>query len=515
MSSQDSKIITVFQQRRQIEQAIKVLSETNSEEELIQRAAEIAQHGEVVLPALLAQLGTADPQLRGGLAHIARMLPREKVVPALRAAARDRTRSDRERMTAMTILERFLGEELGPEFFEGLADPHTLALESLREALSEIRDDPQVLVEYLTQLEQEPVEAALMIIDATRRVSPDDVVELLRMLAMDPRPRVARHALQQLGGLRISAALVALRSLLPHLPEDLKSLAERSLRKLRLSGVPESSLEASAWRALLSPIDSEGYQSLWFIRSSPEEEEGLFVSVLLHDQTGIQYALGDERLPFTQPMREQAIGTVHLLRMPQMGMIALLLEVPFDEGRRILAEGLTVHLREGRPLPMPYRFYSGHIWAIPWSPEEVPLVSPDTPAEDWPLEYSRRLLEHPAFSAWGVQRPWVYDIAEALIHEHGGWPDDEAIRDTACEIAGRAFTDEAVGLMAQRLHRMGQWLHLAGEMELAGLAIWTAAHLHDAPPASHPFLLGVAKAGLRSAMLNLKQGIDPRRPPAR
>ncbi len=511
MGSRDSKIITTLRQRRQIERAIQAFTEAESEEELIERAAEIARQGEVVLPVLLAYLGASDPQLRGGLAHIARLLPREKVVPALRAAARDRTRSDRERMTAMTILERYLDEELGPDLFEGLADPETLALESLQEVLAEVHEDPQVLIEYLSQLEEEPAETALIIVRAARRVDPADAIELLRMLSLDPRRRVAQQALRELGSLRLPAAVTALRSLLPNLPATLKPLAERSLRKLQLSGVRAPTPDTSQWRALVSPLDSEGRQALWFLRSSSEETDHLFIGLLLNDQMGIQYALKGEDLPFPHLAADPAIGTVHVVRMPQLGTSALLLEASFDVGRAILLEAISQHLEKGQPLPMPYRFYCVHLWAVPWAPPEEPEAEAPPDDASWSLERAAEMLRHPAFHAWGLQTPWVYDVAESLLQGSSGWPADEEFATAAQGIAARAFEGQIPEELADRLRRMSRWLRLAGDAETARLALWTAAHLRDVSPASHPFLLRLAEAGLRAAVHNLARGIDLRR----
>jgi len=535
MSSHDSKIITTLYQRRQIEQALKALGQTSNEEELAQRAAEIAQHGEAVLPALLAQLGTQNPQLRGGLAHVARLLPRDLIVPSLRAIAGDPGRSNSERMTAMTILERFLGETLEPDLFRGLGDPRMLALESLREALTEIRKNPRVLMEYLTQLEGEPAEVALMIVEATARLDPSEVVELLRMLSMDPRQPVAQAALHRLGSLRLPTAATALQSLLPNLSEKLKPLAERSLRKLAFSSILPLP-DMSSWRALASPMDGEGNYTLWFIpwsvgqdrlpalrlQSRPgcqtgtgdeypplTEPHGTLISLLLNDRTGIREVFGGETIPLAQLPAAQPAGTIHVMRVPRAGTI-MLLEIPFDSGRGMLASAVSRHMAQGQVLPMLYRFYSALIWASPWSQPQERSLELEAGEENWPLERSLQLLNHPAFQAWGVQEAWVYDLAERLYQRAGSSWHDEETAAIASKIALRAFTDEMLDRLAGRLQYMSQWLHWAEETELGRLAAWTAAHLREGPPTSHPFLLRLAEAGLQMAIFNLARGVDLR-----
>ncbi len=510
MSSHDSKIITTLYQRRQIEQALKALGQTSDEEELAQRAAEIAQYGEAVLPALLAQLGTQNPQLRGGLAQVARLLPRDLIVPSLRAIAGNPGCSNSERMTAMTILERFLGETLEPDLFRGLGDPRVLALESLREALTEIRKNPRVLMEYLTQLEGEPVEVALTIVEATAQLDPSKVVELLRMLSMDPRQPVAQAALHRLGSLRLPAAATALQSLLPNLSEKLKPLAERSLRILPLP-------DMSSWRALASPMDGEGNYALWFIpwtgteNGSPSltDPHGTLITLLLNDRMGIREVFGGETTPLAQLPAAQPAGTIHVMRMPRAGTI-MLLEIPFDSGRGMLASAVSRHMAQGQVLPMLYRFYSALIWASPWSQPQERSLELEAGNENWPLERSLQLLHHPAFQAWGVQEAWIYDLAERLYQRAGSSWHDEETAAIASEIALRAFTDETLDRLAGRLQYMSQWLHWAEETELSRLAAWTAIHLREKPPTSHPFLLRLAETGLQMAIFNLARGVDLR-----
>jgi hypothetical protein len=504
MSSQDPKVITTLQRRREVEQALKALGETASEEELAQRAMEIAQHGEIVVPALLALLGTSNLQLRGGLGHVARQLPRELIVPALRAVAGDPSRPVNERMTAMTLLERYLNESLGPELFEGLTDPRQMALISLREALAEFRRDSNSVMEYLAQLEGEPTEVALMIIEATAQVEPHEVVNLLRMLALDPRPLVAQSALRQLGSMRLPEAVITLQSLIPNLPDVLRPLAERNLRKLALTGI-HAVPESLPWRTLISPVDGGGHQSLLFICSPPSTAESEIISLWLNDQTGIQdvgvATIATEQLPAVNP-----IGYIHLVRLPQAG-IALLLEAPFDLGRTVLADAIALHYAQGQPLPMAYRFHGMRLWQTPWTRVQEERITSDAGSANWSLTHALDLIKHPAFHSWRVQGAWVFDLAKRFQHSDQ-WTYQEAVK----EIAVRAFTEPTLQTLSARLRRMGQWLFWAQELELAQIAMWTAAHLEDEPPASHPLLLFLAEKGLQAALRDLSQAKSPHRP---
>ena len=124
MTDQSPKIITTFQNRLEMEAAVRSLGETSSDWELRQRAVEVAQrYGDKILPALVGALDTSNPQLRGGLGHLTKRLDKDAAVAALRAAALNRTLSDQARLTAITILEGF--REVPPDdaMYAGMAAP--------------------------------------------------------------------------------------------------------------------------------------------------------------------------------------------------------------------------------------------------------------------------------------------------------------------------------------------------------------------------------------------------------
>src|SRR3954469_8097815 len=110
------KIIHSFQQRRQFTQDFLALGQTESEAELMERVrALLREHPADLLAAtVIKHLDTTNSQLRGGLGHIASLLPPEEISPQLRSAAANRANAPQLRVTAALILERFLGESLSP-----------------------------------------------------------------------------------------------------------------------------------------------------------------------------------------------------------------------------------------------------------------------------------------------------------------------------------------------------------------------------------------------------------------
>ncbi len=486
MTERDSKIITTFSQRRAIEQAIKALGETTTEEELDQRVAEIANSGEGVLPALINQLDTSNAQIRGGLGRLAQRLPRDQIAAALRRAAGDRTRPERARLTAIMILERFLNEPVGPDLLKGLPSADQLAVTALEEALADIGEDPGILMEYVAQLEAEPLEVIEMTARATAHVRSPGVVELLRLLATHPQPSVARLALQQLGKIRSGEAAAALQSLLPNVPEALRPLAERSWRKLSLSGVNATPPTVVARRVLISPIDSEGGQTLLFLCPFADRLDVLLISILTHDQEGILDIFASA-VPAFQLPAPRSLGYTHTIHASRAPGMLFYQEASLEAGLALLAEAVRVHLRHSKALPLVYRCYSRHLWTEPWDQGRTQEAQAGGDDGSWQPGDSVRLLDHPAFQQWRAD--------PSRLEGHRGAPalgEEETIRRWARII----FDDHTLSALAGRLRRMGLWLEAAGEEETARLARWTAAHLHTVAPEEHPFLLRLIELGL-------------------
>lgn len=485
MTEGDSKIITTFAQRRAIEQAIKALGTTATEEELDQRVAEIANAGEGVLPALINQLDTSSAQMRGGLGRLAQRLPRDQITAALRRAAGDRARPERARLTAIMILERFLNEPIGPDLLKGLPSADQLAVTALEESLADIGEDPAVLMEYVAQLEAEPLPVIEMTARATAHVQSSGVVELLRLLATHPQPAVARLALQQLGKIRRGEAAAALQSLLPNVPETLRPLVERNWRKLSLSGVHATPPTVAAQRALISPIDSAGEQTLLFLCPLADSLDVLLISILTHDQEGILDTFVST-VPVFQLPAPRSLGYTHTIHASRAPGMLFYQEASLETGLTLLAEAVRVHLQHSKALPLVYRCYSRHLWTGPWDQGKTEEARAETENGSWEAADSVRLLDHPAFQQWRVDPLRLTGNRDATELS-----EEEKVRRWARII----FDDQTLSALERRLRRMGLWLEAAGEEEAARLARWTAAHLRTIAPEEHPFLLRLIELG--------------------
>ena len=504
MTDQSPKIITTFQNRLEMDAAVRSLGETSGDWELRQRAVEIAQrYGDKVLPALVAALDTTNPQLRGGLGHLAKRLDKDAAVTALRAAALNRGLSDQARLTAITILERFLEAPIDDAMYAGMAAPEQLALRSLQEVLADAQSDGMVLVEYFRQLGQEPPDVQLTMVRAARLLEGAEGVELLSMFAQEPAQPVAVEALQTLGMIAEPEAAAALQGVIPSLPPELRQQAERALQKLRLRGVPVPALPQppAEARCLASAVSGEGLQMLWFYLPPAGAGSGNVLEVLVSQQEGLVAAAGQRIIEATTLPERQAQGALLQGSADQ----PLLLEADVDYGRRRLLAALSRTWAAEQPTPLPYRLLGPQIWR--WAQPETADPLPDMPTAG--RGDTVRLLQHPAMGSWFLQSRAIYARAERVLTGSEA-PTHEAFTRMIAETLQEALDngDLAPAMLQASLEAMAEWFTLANDTEHADLAL-AAAQTVEENPASHPLLLLMSELGLRLAMINLARGLMP------
>jgi hypothetical protein len=531
----NARVLTGLMERRALETAFAALSETTSLDQLVERAEAIAQHGSAAIPVLLSLLDIADPQLRGGLGHVAARLDPEQIVAALRGAARARERSDQARLTALMILDRFLHQPVEEALLAGLQDPDTVAAQSLRELVHEMGRNQFVVIEYLNQLAEQPPDVARTVIDAIpdQPASPH-LITLLRMFAQGENKVLAQAALEQLSRTRSPEAVEALLGLGANLPPAPAAVAARSVRKLGMSGVSDrleqSSRQPSNWRALLSPVDGAGAQVVWFVGARNVEGgdgsvdadvdagvHGVLFSILCKDPGGIVASFGSLDVPVGELPPLQALGGTYVMRQAEDAPPIILLEVPFEAGRQVVREALELNWASGQAPPMEYRLLNPLIWEVPVeelsggegeqkpaAEESPPGASPLAVASD---AYTAGLLDHPAFATWFWQAPELYDAAQRLGRRHTLAARSAQVR----ELAATHFGPELVNLYQRRLAGMARWLSLAFQPEAVVLARQAARRLADGAPAENLFVNRLIGQGLDVAIANLRNGYDPRR----
>ena len=508
MSASQSKIITKLRERRQIEADLRELLAVSSEVELRRRAQRIASLGSLVIQALVDGLDGADARMLTVLGVVATFLDREEVTQALRRAALQPGRCDRGRLGALTILEHFLGEPPDDDLLESLHDTEGAALASLDEVLAQAEGNPATLVEYVQGLDRQEPDVVLAVIRALRESGGPRTVEPLRMMAQDVRDEIAAAALDVLAGLRLPEAARALQSLVPIVHPELRPSAERALRKLRFAGVEVRDLPAPdpAWRALVSPVDGLGQQSVWFVQEGRWGAYVRVLNVLLNDRAGAVEAMGHRQVSPRALPPQRLLGYVHDIVLPDGSGVMLALETTFDVGRRLVLDSLA-HNRETQiPVAAVLRLLSPWLWEVAGAEVLPPRALPDLPEDVEPtLAGTRRLLDHPAFATWSARSEATFQAAQETLR-HPGWDRDVWVRRLAGELLADPLVAEVLG---QRLLSMSEWLWLAGEETWSQLALIAGQVFEGAQLSRHPFVLALVRRDLDLAMRNLKQQAGP------
>jgi hypothetical protein len=518
------KIITKLRERRQIEASLRKMLTVSSELEFRQRAQEIASLGSQVIPTIIGNLDRADVRLLAAMGAVATHLDPEEVIMAMRYAVAHPQRTDRGRLGAMTILERFLGQLPDDDLLARLRDPEGVAISSLEEVLAQVEGSPATMIQYIEGLDQQEPHIVLAVVASLRAMGsisdplerspsplsgrPQRAVEPLRMMAQDVREEIAAEALRALGGMRLPEAAHALQTLLPIAWPAVRPLAERLLRKLQFSGVKVTPLPAPEpdWRALVSPLSGLGQQSVWFIQGSRGTEHARFVNVLLSDRAGAVEAMGHTRVPAQMLPPGQPLGHLHDIASPDGSGAMLMLEASFDVGRRLVVKALAHNLRTQIPVAGPLRLLSPWLWGCSGADSLPPRKLPDlSPEDETLLAASAQLLEHPAFTTWTARSEATLQAAEEALR-HPGWELAVWVK----RLTGELFGEPAmVEVLNNRLEAMSEWLLLAGDEHQARLALIAARAILASPAQDHLFLQAVVRRDLEWTLQGLKRNLGP------
>jgi hypothetical protein len=502
-------IIHSFQQRRQLTQDVLALGQTQSEAELMERVRLlIREHPADLLAAtVIKHLDTTNSQLRGGLGHIASLLPPEEISPLLRSVAANRASSPQLRVTAALILERFLGESLSPAILNDLGQTNEVAFQSLREEAEEGERNRHVLYEYVMQMHQTNEQIALMVLDLVGRLEPDQRVDLYRLLAQDEWPVVARAALPKLERLaaeneRALQALYTLRFMLP--PNEAEQVT-RTMRKLQFTGHTYTPPPISGWRALMSPPDVGGSYSIWFVKG-PEQSigDGVLMGMVVNHRLGVLQTFGSETMPAEQLPSAHPVGQLVTVRSDH-GQSAILLEIPFEVARWLVAQTHAAHWAALplRPLPGEYRLYGDRLWRFAM-PEIDPALARYFSEDDTPLPpieeidaAAVELLAHPALDGWSFNNRLLLHTLNAAGSSLSQLPLQEIAAVMIRELSQRAEYVQLLAALDAALRAQAVWLHIAGNAESASRAYLLARTMELLPPAENPLLLHLLEAGLR------------------
>lgn len=488
-------IITKLCERRRIEADLRGMCTDGSLADMRQQALEIASQGSQVIPAIVGNLREADGEMVVAMGTVATFLERDEIVSALRRAVRHPEQSARGRWAATTILERFLGEPLTPELTIDLGDAEKVTPASLEYVLSRAEKQPSILVEFIQVLDQQEPDVVLAVVHALRDRAATQPIQLLRMMAQDVREEIAEDALRVLGAIRTPQAASALQSLIPTSAPALRPLVERLLRKQMFAGVEVEASEAPQpeWRALVSPIDGRGLQSVWFLQEGAGAPGVRFLNVLLSDGAGAAEAIGHVRVSaLALPPRRQK-GALHEIVLPGSSQVLLMLEASFDLGRRLVLEGLEINRETQIPVAGSLRLYGPWLWGYGGADSLPPrkLPSPGS-MEGFSSLDAGSLLGHPAFLTWTMPTAAMHNGVARGLH-NPAWNEDRWIG----KLTSTLFSGlEATQTVSRRLESMSEWLLLAGEEALSCLALKAAREILAGGASEHPFVRALVRREL-------------------
>ena len=504
-------IISSFQERRQLEDALIALGQTTTEAELVAAARELTQRfpPDRLIAAIQRRLADTNSQLRGGLGHLSTLLPPEMIAPALRELAGNRQKSPIERMSAVLILERYLGEAVSPALTSDLAGNDDIAMQSLLEAAEEGRRNRHVFLEYVTQMQEHGVDVAFMVLGLMNQLAPAAQVELLRLIAQDVRTQVARSALDRIVTLAATQdqALAALHALTFTLAPALVEPAQRALRKLQFMGRRYSPPAADGWRTLLGPTDAGGYFTLWLVQMprQPTSTDGVLLGFTLTLQQGIVECSGVTNMEAGQLPPARRVGDLTVVgegQEPRMTM----LETPLAVGRWLVQQALAAHWRQPEPAELPgeYKLYNDLIWqfASPFLPDEyhhifaamaeTGLEQPDMAALHEAVDV---LVQHPILRTWIGWAANVWTLLTPLPDADRQERLHALITHILREIDAMPQRTQLLDNMTVALRTQALWFAIHDEAANTNRALLLARWMRALPLRQNPLLAGLLQAG--------------------
>ncbi len=493
MSGSGDNVIRTFNERLAVEQGVRALGTAPNAYELERRARDLAGQGDAALAALLRQLDTDNPTLRGGLGLLAQHLDHTLVSLALRQAAADSRRPPAARLTAVMILERYLNETIDPNLARDLPEPADVARQSAEEALTLAATSPLVPVEYAQQLLEEPPEIVHAVLNVVAALETPQRARLLHAVACLGGDDLLGRILPWLGGIRHPLALESLRTLRRLASEGMRPAVERQVRKLQMAGV-RSELEPPA-RALWSPLSAQGQSLLWFVCPRSEGHADLLIFVI-HDRLGVIHLDAEPAVPVSGLPMPAPHGHVHRLRLPGSHQVVRLLELDVALALALVNEATAATQAAEIPWPGELVVFGSWLWGSEAAAGDAGVPWPDLPEPDAqaPAVAFEELLRHAAFASWTWDLPdfpQLLTLSPAGVHLEPGGPAHQ-------QVARRLTRGEAAHLLENRLHWQARWLCLAQDRETAALAL-AARKALQAAQVDHPFVQALAWRSLLTA----------------
>jgi hypothetical protein len=245
-------------------------------------------------------------------------------------------------------------------------------------------------------------------------------------------------------------------------------------------------------------VDGLGQRLVWFVQETQGTDQTRFLSVLVSDRAGAVRAVAHTQVPTIMLPPRRPHGHVHDLTLPDGSGAMLMLEAPFEVGRRLVREALVTNRETQIPVAGALRRVSPWLWGYGGADPPPCSLPEDTPQD---LPGADLLLVHPAFTTWTTHGEVVLRAAEEALRRPG-WDLDLWVRRIVTELLAEPVLRQ---VLSQRLLVMSEWLLLAGEGTYARLAAASGRAIQKNTPEDQLFLQAMVRRDLERAVYSLKQ----------
>lgn len=181
--------------------------------------------------------------------------------------------------------------------FEDVEKMGRMAIEGLLEEIDNNHKTLDRAVEWIYEI---PDDARLSFIDSICENKSERAFAFLEKMLLSDDLSLVKRILSNFSKSNDSLALNTIKNALPYINnEEIKSLAERTLRKLTFKGVQEIEPKKSKknklgdiYKIMLTNLDGVGSQSLWIARSTGKQLNCMFL--LLNERVGIKDCFGNK-----------------------------------------------------------------------------------------------------------------------------------------------------------------------------------------------------------------------------
>jgi hypothetical protein len=508
------------------------LATTPSHPQYQARLSEVAGYGPSILAVITRRLDAFRPDDIEELGRAATAFPdRDMAVTHLRKAADDKRNSDAKRLGAMLVLEYCLAEPPDEDFVGTLNDPLGSLAYSLRGALQGVFKSP-ILRSYVHTLLAQSSDLLFGIFSRLTSLERDTPAEVARLFALHPDLELSMAVVEALAAQGSRSSVHTLALLEPNLASEVSHAANRSLQKLRLSGYSPRVLRApvEGCRALVSPIDGSGNRLLMLIAPVAEGSNvSAVLELFVNEAVGVVEASGaPEARPSDLPVaarpgfvHRQSLRTWMGMPLGEEGQTGArdssntpihvpLLEADFLYGLDILREAVRNNWVASAPLPLDYCLLGHLCWSYAGGLGEADFRSAwEAEGEDHLVAREADLLTNPVFDSWYLASESAGHVAQDISTLSGGPPrelNDDSWRfllPALIRLAHDEFGPEARQRYSERLKRMSEWLHMAGDAHDAECARSAAQTILKAPPETNLLVLRLVQRGILVALNRL------------